>query len=105
MGFSGKNAGVGSLSLLQGIFPTQGSNPGPPHCRRILYCFSHKGLSRIPWQVQCQWNGGKSDEGLGCLILRTFKTPEQEDIIKGMFVSSFLEFVVSTLGELLNLRV
>ena len=29
--------GVGSCSLLQGIFPTQGSNPGLPHCRRILY--------------------------------------------------------------------
>ena len=35
--------GVGSLSLLQGIFPTQGSNPGFPHCRRILYQLSHKG--------------------------------------------------------------
>ena len=32
----GQNDGVGSLSLLQGIFPTQGSNPGLPHCRQIL---------------------------------------------------------------------
>ena len=32
----GQNTGVGSLSLLQGIFPTQGSNPGLPHCRRIF---------------------------------------------------------------------
>ena len=39
----GQNAGVGSLSLLQGIFPTQGSNPGLPHCRWILYQLSHKG--------------------------------------------------------------
>ena len=31
----GPNTGVGSLSLLQGILPTQGSNPGLPHCRRI----------------------------------------------------------------------
>ena len=31
----GQNTGVGSLSLLQGIFPTQGSNPGLPHCRHI----------------------------------------------------------------------
>ena len=30
----GQNTGVGSLSLLQGIFPTQGSNPGLPHCRQ-----------------------------------------------------------------------
>ena len=34
---------MGSLSLLQGIFPTQGSNPGFPHCRWILYQLSHKG--------------------------------------------------------------
>ena len=38
----GQNTGVGSLSLLQGILPTQGSNPGLPHCRRILYQLSHK---------------------------------------------------------------
>ena len=37
---------VGSLSLLQGIFPTQGSNPGLPPCRRILYQLSHKGSPR-----------------------------------------------------------
>jgi len=39
---SGQNIGVGSLSLLQGIFPTQSSNPGLTHCRRILYQLSHK---------------------------------------------------------------
>ena len=33
----GQNTGVGSLSLLWGIFPTQGSNPGLPYCRWILY--------------------------------------------------------------------
>ena len=37
-----KNTGVGSLSLLQGIFPTQGSNPGLPHCGQILYQLDHK---------------------------------------------------------------
>ena len=41
----GQNTGpaVGSLSFLQGIFPTQGSNPGLPHCRQILYQLSCKG--------------------------------------------------------------
>ena len=39
----GQNTGMGSLSLLQGILPTQGSNPGLPHCRRILYQLSHQG--------------------------------------------------------------
>ena len=43
----GQNTGVGSLSLLQGIFKTQGSNPGLPQCRRILYSLSHKENSRI----------------------------------------------------------
>ena len=38
----GQNTGVGSLSLLQDIFPTQGSNPGLPHCRRILYQLGHR---------------------------------------------------------------
>ena len=36
-----------SLSLLQGIFPTQGSNPGFPHCRQILYHLSHQGSPRL----------------------------------------------------------
>ena len=39
----GQNTGVGSLSLLQVIFPTQGWNPGLPYCRHILYHLSHKG--------------------------------------------------------------
>ena len=39
----GQNTGVGNLSLLQGIFPTQGSNPGLSHRRWILYQLSHKG--------------------------------------------------------------
>ena len=43
----GQNTGVGSLSLLPGIFPTQGSNPGLPHCRWILHQLSHKGSPRI----------------------------------------------------------
>ena len=46
----GRNTGAGSLSLLQGIFPTQGSNPGLPHCRRILYQLTHNGSPRtLEW--------------------------------------------------------
>ena len=41
--FPGKNIGVGSHSLLQGIFPIQGLNPSPLHCSQILYLLSHKG--------------------------------------------------------------
>ena len=39
----GENCGVGSLSFLPGIIPTQGSNPVLQHCRQILYQLSHKG--------------------------------------------------------------
>ena len=39
----GKNTGVGSYSLLQGIFLTRESNPHLLHCRQILYCLSYQG--------------------------------------------------------------
>ena len=39
----GKNTGLGSHSLLQGIFLTQGSNQGLLHCRQILYHLGHQG--------------------------------------------------------------
>ena len=45
----GQNTGVGSLSILQGIFPTQGSSPGLPRCRRILYQLSHQGSLEVGW--------------------------------------------------------
>ena len=41
----GQNTGVGSHSLLQGIFPNEGSNPGLPHCRQVCYQLSHKEIS------------------------------------------------------------
>ena len=65
----GQNARVGSLSLLQGIFPTQGLNPSLLHYRRIPYqsttwetpsfgvkwkSLSHSGLFATPWTVACQ---------------------------------------------------
>ena len=44
MGFPGKSTGVGCHFLLQGIFPTQGLNPGLLHCRQTLYRLSHQGI-------------------------------------------------------------
>ena len=57
----GQNTGVGSLSLFQGIFPTQGLNPGLLHCRQILYQLSHKGSPSIlewvayPFSRESSW--------------------------------------------------
>ena len=48
----GQNTGVGGLSLLQGIFPTQGSNRGLLHCRRILYQLSYQG-NLLQFTVHC----------------------------------------------------
>ena len=56
----GQNTGVGSLFLLQGIFPSQGSKPGLPHCRRILYHLSHQGSPRILEWVACPFSRGSS---------------------------------------------
>ena len=50
---------MSTLSLFPGIFPTQGSNPGLPHCRWILYQLSHKGSLRI-----LEWEAYPSPGGL-----------------------------------------
>ena len=67
----GQNTDVGSLSLLQGIFPTQKSNPGPPHCRQILFQLSHKGSPRILELVAYPFSSGSSQPrnrtGVSCI--------------------------------------
>ena len=56
------NTGVGSLSLLQGTFPTQGSNPGLLHYRQILYQLSYQGNP-------CSLAAAAAKSLLSCLIL------------------------------------
>ena len=72
----GQNTGVGSLSLLQGILPTQGSNPGLPHCRLILCQLSHKGSPRILEWVAYPFSSGSSWPrnwtGVSCIAGRFF---------------------------------
>ena len=58
--FPGQNMEVGSLSLPQGIFPTQGSNPGLPHYRQILYQLSHRRSPRILEWVTYSYSNGSS---------------------------------------------
>ena len=60
MEFSRPEYWSGSVSLLQGIFPTQGLNPGLPHCRQILYQLSHKGSPRILDWVAYPFSRGSS---------------------------------------------
>ena len=71
----GQNTGVGSLCLLQWVFPTQGSNPGLPHCRQVLYQLSYQGSpgcclsSYIIWEGCVYW----LFLGFGFLTLRHFR--------------------------------
>ena len=54
--FPGKSTGMGWHFLLQGIFSTQGSNPGLPHCRQMLYHLSHQGsLKGVNQSLFCVW--------------------------------------------------
>ena len=72
----GQNTGVGSRSLLQGIFPTQGSNLGLLHCRRILYSMSHQGSPRILVWLACPFSRLSSPSGnrtgVSCITGRFF---------------------------------
>ena len=56
----GKNTGVGCHALLQGIFPTQGSNLGLPHCQWILYHLNHQGSPRALEWVAYPFSRGTS---------------------------------------------
>ena len=73
---SGKNTGVSSHSIFQGLFPIQGSNPGLPPCRQILYQLSHKGSSRMlkwvadPFSRASFWSRNRT--GVSCIAGRFF---------------------------------
>ena len=72
----GQKTRVGSLSLLEGIFPTQGSNPGLPHCNHILYQLRHKGSPRMLEWVAYPFSSGSSQPrnwiGVSCIAGRFF---------------------------------
>ena len=71
-----KNMGVACHALLQGIFPTQGSNPCLPHCRQILYHLSHQGSPSIlewvtyPFFRGSSWPGNQTR--VSCIAGRFF---------------------------------
>ena len=64
----GQNTRAGSLSLLQETFPTQGLDPGLPHCRWILYQLSHKGSPRILEWVAYPFPSGSSQPRNGTRV-------------------------------------
>ena len=90
----GQNTGVGSLSLLQGIFPIQGSNPGLLHCRRILYQLSHKGSPRILEWVAYPFSRGSSQPssqtGVSCIAARFFTNWAIRDIFISLINTRYI---------------
>ena len=74
----GQNTEMGSLSLLQGIFPTQGSNPGLPHCRQIF----------LPAEPQ----GKPKNTGVGSLSFLQWIFPTQE-LNRGLLASLIAQLI------------
>ena len=72
----GQNTRMGRLSFLQGVFPTQGLNPGLPHCRWIIYQLSYKGSPRVLEWVAYPFSSGSSRPrnrtGVSCIAGRFF---------------------------------
>ena len=60
----------------KGIFPTQGSNPGLPHCRQIVYQLSHKGSPRIlewvAYTISSRSSWPRNQTGVSCIAGRFF---------------------------------
>ena len=92
----GQNTGVGSLSFLLGIFPTQGLNPGFPHCRQTLYQLSHKGSPRILEWVAYPFSRGTSHPrnwtGVSCIAGRFFANWAMTEICCLNLFIKILEF-------------
>ena len=90
----GQNTGVGSLSLLQGIFPTQGSNTGLPYCRQILYQLNHKGSPSILEWVAYFFSSGSSRPrnlmGVSCITRGSLPTELSEIMIITILTSPWI---------------
>ena len=82
----GKNTGVGCHVLLQGIFPTQGSNPSILHYRQILYLLSHQGSPRIleglayPFSRASSWPRNRT--GVSCIVGRFFTSWATKGVVR-----------------------
>ena len=94
----GQNTGVDSLSLLQGIFPTQELNPGLPYCRQILYQLSHQGNPRIlewvayPFSRGSRWPRNRTR--VPCIAGRFFPNWAMREAIMRSKYTNYKEFKI-----------
>ena len=88
-----QNIGVGSLYLLQGIFPTRGSNSGLLHCRQILYQLSHKGSPRTLEWVAYPLSSGSSQlrnrTSVSCVAGRFFTNWTIREALWDMLIGKY----------------
>ena len=93
----GQKSGVGNLSLLQGIFPTQGLNPHLPHCRWILYQLSHQGSPRtLEWVAylfsrESSWP--RNQTGVSCIAGRFFPNWAIREAIYALSISVYMYYI------------
>ena len=108
----GQNTGVGSLSLLQRIFPTQGSNPGVPLCRWILYQLSHKGSPRIlewvsyPFFSRSSWP--RNQTGVSCIaggFFTNWAIRKAQEVINQIPLTGHFVFVYSKNSNIIKNKV
>ena len=113
LNFPVKSSGVGSQSLLQRIFLTQGSNPGLPHRRQILYQLSHKGSPRILEWVAYPFSRGFSEPSnqtrISCIAGKFFTNwaiREAQNLWKsGVKICHFSKHQPSVISEKWLLRI
>ena len=92
----GQNTVICRLSLLQGIFPTQGWNPGLPHCRQILYHLSHRGspiLKRVGYPFSSGSYRHRNGTGISCIAGRFLTNWAISEEIRKSRKSSYLSSV------------
>ena len=83
----GQNTGMGLLSLLLGIFSTQGLNPGLPHCRWIIYQLSHNGspgiLECVAYPFSSRSSQPRSWTGISCIAyqLSCLGSPSRQTVL------------------------
>ena len=86
-----------NCSLLQGIFSTQGLNPGLPHCRWILYCLSHQGSPRIlewaayPFSRVSSWL--RNHTGVSCIAGGFFTSGATREALNKVYILVFVSYL------------
>ena len=103
----GQNTGVGNLSLLQGIFPNQGSNPSLLHCKQILYQMSHKGSPRILGLVAYPFSSRSSplrnQTGVSCIAGGFYTNWAIREAQAAVGESQYIRFYIYIRGSSISL--